>query len=113
VQRELCEEGEPLDGRACGDGVAAASYEFQANHNLYKLQDMIETVIHETLHTLGFDHCLAWSCLMNGIVNSEVWLCPACMKKLHSEIGIEVEDWYKGLISVFRKHKLKRFLKKG
>lgn len=77
------------------------------------MEDLIETVIHECLHTLGFDHCLAWGCIMNGVVGEEVWPCPACMLKLHSELEIEVVEWYKRLLEVYRKHKLRRFVRKG
>lgn len=88
VENSLCEEGSGLDGRACGDGVAAVSYCFKSVEHQYKLQDLIETVVHESLHTLGFDHCLAWRCVMNGVVGQEIWPCPACMLKLTSELTI-------------------------
>jgi predicted Zn-dependent protease len=113
VEHSLCEEGNELDGRACGDGVAVIGYNYKAVEQQHRLEDLIETVIHECLHTLGFDHCLAWRCVMNGVVGQEIWPCPACMLKLESELTVSVKEWYRQLTQTFAKYKLKRFLIKG
>jgi hypothetical protein len=81
VESSLQENGDSLDGRACGDGVAVIAFTFA---DLSKnIEELLLTILHETLHTLGFDHCIAWKCLMNGMANSVSWLCPACSRKLY------------------------------
>jgi predicted Zn-dependent protease len=62
-------------------------------------------MLHEILHTLGFDHCKAWSCLMNAISNQEGWLCPACSRKLYHELSISspqaAKQWLREVTKVY------------
>ena len=72
IDHPIAEVGNPdeLAGRACGDRVAAVN----TKQNKFSL---CNTVAHELLHTLGFDHCNDWLCLMNPYMSNEVnYLCP-------------------------------------
>jgi predicted Zn-dependent protease len=49
---------------------------------------MCFVAIHELMHTMGFDHCQLWKCLMNTYCLGEegkddpTWLCPMDLRKL-------------------------------
>ena len=83
-----CALGESIDekgkmytdvlGRACGDRVACVSLPFCES-----LKSLLCNTIHELLHTVGFDHCNSYQCLMNAI-GCEDWffLSPVNLRKL-------------------------------
>lgn len=87
IEANLQEEGDILDGRACGDGVAVVSYDKKDLEQ--DGEAFFQTALHEILHTLGFDHCVAWACLMNAYTSFTSWLCPACLRKLYHELELE------------------------
>ena len=81
IDSGMHESGEDVYGRACGNGVAVIDFTM-ASGPQEDISKFYETFLHETLHTLGFDHCLEWRCLMNPIVAGDLWLCPSCLAKL-------------------------------
>jgi hypothetical protein len=65
-------------GRACGDRVACISL-----RECPTLKSMMCIGIHEMLHTIGFDHCNSWKCIMNAIdCESWIFLSPVNLRKL-------------------------------
>ena len=51
---------------------------------------------HEILHTLGFDHCNSWQCVMNAVQTSDefLFLSPVNLRKfkhLHGVLGDDTE----------------------
>lgn len=79
--------------------VSYGKYDFGS-----KFEGLLQTMLHETLHTLGFDHCMAWKCLMNSWTNFTSWLCPACSRKLYHEIGLnsdeKVKKWLRNVADI-------------
>ena len=64
------------------------------------LRRCIKILLHELGHLFGLAHCLYFTCLMNG-ANHEVemdrqplYLCPVCLRKLHSTFGFDVVSLY-------------------
>jgi len=53
----------------------------------------VTTYIHEVLHLFGFEHCIYYTCLMNGTNHEEEMdrqmlnLCPVCLKKMYLSFG--------------------------
>jgi predicted Zn-dependent protease len=89
IDYELTEKGfsdnDILLGRACGDRVCVISLMNIENEENFK--EILNTTIHEFLHTMGIDHCVYWKCLMNSnITISEIVLCPIDSAKLMSEL---------------------------
>jgi len=64
------------------------------------------TLTHEICHTFGIDHCIYYTCLMNGCNNLEeakkqpLYECPVCLRKLQYSIGFEPLERYKKLKEV-------------
>jgi hypothetical protein len=50
---------------------------------------------------------------MNGVDDEEMWLCPACMRKLQSETGVGVEEWVGRMTRVYEKYGMKKGANKG
>jgi predicted Zn-dependent protease len=62
-----------------GNGVAVISLKGDNE------REIIITAVHETLHTLNYDHCTLWDCIMNAKndeENSQINLCPLDLMKL-------------------------------
>lgn len=75
-------------GRACGDRVACVS---AAEHDSRKT--LLATMLHELCHTIGFDHCSSWQCLMNARQAEDfLFLSPVNLRKLKVFHGIPDED---------------------
>ena len=73
-------------GRACGDRVACVSMHDSTYRGEENLKGFLSTCLHELLHTLGFDHCNSWRCIMNAIAPSEeedncLFLSPVNLRK--------------------------------
>lgn len=66
---ELTEDGCPVMGRACGDGVCCISLPL-----CNATREKMATISHEVLHTLGVDHNTLDRCVMNPISCDEEWL---------------------------------------
>ena len=67
-------------------------------HRAFKL------VSHELTHTFSMEHCGFFRCLMNpsGSMESSdqrpLFLCPVCLRKMHSVLGFEPAARYKALL---------------
>ena len=76
-------------GRACGNRVACVSLP----HCEYNLKTLLCTIIHELLHTVGFDHCNSYRCVVNAISSTDwLFLSPVNLRKLiciHTERSIQ------------------------
>mmetsp|Transcript_13254 Transcript_13254/g.13315 ORF Transcript_13254/g.13315 Transcript_13254/m.13315 type:complete len:324 (+) Transcript_13254:173-1144(+) len=66
-------------GRACGDRVCCVS-----SISCNNMRSIIATSVHELLHTIGFDHCNSWRCVMNAQQTEEnsIFLSPVNLYKL-------------------------------
>jgi hypothetical protein len=64
-------------GRACGDRVCCVSVPNNES------RELMGTAVHELLHTLGFDHCNSFKCVMNAIAaETTLHLSPPNLRKL-------------------------------
>lgn len=60
------------------------------------LERAAKVLAHETGHMFGIEHCVYFHCLMNGANHmaetdaSPLHLCPMCLRKLHSSVGMDV-----------------------
>lgn len=67
-------------------------------------------LVHEIAHLLGVDHCIWYSCCMNGSghlsedFRQSMHLCPVDLRKLQTLIGFDVLERYQKLSEFFTKH---------
>jgi hypothetical protein len=95
VDNILCEVGDDFDngyqlvcGRACGNRIACVSL-----RQCTTMKDVLCVAVHELLHTIGFDHCNSWQCLMNASgEDSWLFLSPVNLRKLKVFHGIPDDD---------------------
>lgn len=63
-------------------------------------------MVHEIGHMFGLEHCIFYSCVMNGANNlkesdnAPIYECPVCMRKLHHVIGFDPLERYKKLAEI-------------
>ena len=85
------------------------------------LQRSCKLLVHEIAHLLGVDHCIWYSCCMNGSghlsedFQQSMHLCPVDLKKLQHLCGFDVVQRYQRLGEYFRIHRLlpeKEWIKK-
>lgn len=68
-------------------------------------------LVHETLHLLGFDHCIYMDCCMNGSghlqedFRQSMFLCPIDLKKMMVIFDFELIERYKKMQEFFERHK--------
>ena len=73
------------------------------------LQRGCKLLVHELGHLLGFDHCIWFSCLMNGSghlqedFSQPMTLCPVDLRKLQTLTGCDTVARYTGLLAFFRR----------
>ena len=73
------------------------------------LQRGCKLLVHELGHLLGLDHCVWFSCLMNGSghlredFRQPMTLCPVDLRKLQTLTGCDVVSRYAGLLAFFRR----------
>jgi len=76
------------------------------------LQRSCKLLVHEISHLLGIDHCIWYSCCMNGSghlsedFEQSMHLCPVDLRKLQTLCNFDVVERYKALLAFFEKHKL-------
>jgi archaemetzincin len=78
------------------------------NYETLLLRRSCKVLVHETCHMFGLAHCTYFNCLMNGsnhLAESDrrpLHLCPVCLRKLQSSIGLDVLERYRALERVNR-----------
>lgn len=76
------------------------------NFDNFLLYCSCSTLTHEICHTFGLEHCIYYTCLMNGCNNMEeakkqpLYECPVCLRKLHYSIGFDPLERYKQMLNV-------------
>jgi archaemetzincin len=97
--------------RASGRRPEAASGPFgpaSAAPDPTLLRRTLKTATHELAHVLELDHCVFYSCVMNGSNTLEesdrtpLHACPECRKKLATCCGLKIEPWYRKLAGFYR-----------
>ena len=77
------------------------------------LQRSCKLLVHELAHLLGVDHCIWYSCCMNGSghlsedFQQAVHLCPVDLRKLQALCGYDVQERYEKLLQFFTRCALK------
>lgn len=67
------------------------------------LRRSCQVLAHETAHMFGLEHCIHFSCLMNGANHlaendrQPMHLCPVCLRKLQHSVGFDVLARYQKL----------------
>lgn len=82
-------------GRASGDRVCVI-------HTSKNRRETVGTVLHECMHTMGIDHCIAWTCIMNSQSHSFLQVCPGDLYKLQHAIGFDMETRLDTLSKVYK-----------
>ena len=89
-------------------------------HVLFLSRDSIPTILvracktmcHEIGHMFGLRHCIHFHCLMNGSNHLEEsdsrpsFLCPVCLRKLHSSCQFEIKARYQQMLEFWSAQKL-------
>ena len=76
------------------------------------LQRSCKLLVHEIAHLLGIDHCIWYSCCMNGSghlqedFRQSMHLCPVDLRKLQTLCGFDMVARYRGLMAFFERHSL-------
>lgn len=86
----------------------------QHNNTIKKtvLQRSCKLLVHEVSHLLGVDHCIWYSCCMNGSghlqedFRQSMHLCPVDLRKLQHLCGFDVVKRYQKLAAFFKTHGL-------
>jgi len=75
----------------------------------FLLYSSCSTLTHEICHTFGIEHCIYYTCLMNGCNSIEeakkqpLYECPICLRKLQYSIGFDILERYKKMLNVTKK----------
>ncbi|XP_068701682.1 archaemetzincin-2-like isoform X2 [Montipora foliosa] len=76
------------------------------------LQRSCKLLVHEIAHLMGLEHCIWFSCCMNGSGHlsedfaQPIYLCPVDLHKLQHLCGFDVVDRYRKLLEFFKRHNL-------
>ncbi|KAJ7376541.1 metallopeptidase [Desmophyllum pertusum] len=74
------------------------------------LQRSCKLLVHEIAHLFGVNHCIWFSCCMNGSGHlsedfaQPIYLCPVDLHKLQHLCGFDVVDRYRKLLEFFKRH---------
>jgi archaemetzincin len=77
-------------------------------------QRAMKVMTHEIGHMFGIQHCVHFSCDMNGsnsLAESDTQpaeVCPVCLRKLHHAVGFDPEDRFEKLREFYDAHTLTR-----
>jgi archaemetzincin len=80
------------------------------------IQRSCKLLVHEVSHILGVDHCIFFSCCMNGSghlkedFSQAMHLCPVDLHKLNFLCGFDINERYRMLLDFFQKYDLKEEL---
>ena len=72
------------------------------------LRRSCKVLAHETSHMFGIQHCVYFSCLMNGSNHLEesdrrpLHLCPVDLRKLHYSTGFDIDQRHCNLLEFFK-----------
>ncbi|NWF56332.1 MAG: hypothetical protein HXY45_16220 [Syntrophaceae bacterium] len=72
------------------------------------LKRSCKVLVHETGHMFSLAHCIYFRCVMNGSNHLQEsdsrpqFLCPVCLRKLHSSIGFDIVLRYERLLKFYR-----------
>lgn len=64
----------------------------------------LQVMVHEIAHMFGLEHCIFYSCVMNGANNLEeskrqpLELCPVCLRKLQLSLQFDILKRYQSLL---------------
>lgn len=92
--------------------TASKPMQLEAKSSLL-LQRSCKLVVHEVMHLLGVDHCIFYTCCMNGSghlaedFHQPMHLCPVDLHKMHKLVGFDIRDRYKMLLEFYNKHSFK------
>lgn len=73
------------------------------------LRRSCHTLAHETCHVFGMQHCIFYSCPVNGSNNlaesdsRPMQLCPVCLRKLHAIVGFDPNERDRRLQEVYQR----------
>jgi archaemetzincin len=73
------------------------------------LKRSCKVLVHETGHMFSLAHCIYFRCVMNGSNHLQEsdsrpqFLCPVCLRKLHSSIGFDVVLRYERMLKFYRR----------
>jgi archaemetzincin len=82
----------------------------ERNQVVRMLRESCKVLAHETAHMFGLEHCIYFSCVLNGanhLAESTAQpqhLCPVCLRKLHFSVGFVAVKRYEALASFYRQH---------
>ena len=91
---------------------ASSSIQSKETSKKLMLQRSIKLLVHEIAHLLGLDHCIWYSCCMNGSghltedFRQSMHLCPVDLCKLQHLCGFDILQRYSKLRDFFAKHHL-------
>eukprot|EP00026_Physarum_polycephalum_P008365 Phypoly_transcript_08447.p1 GENE.Phypoly_transcript_08447~~Phypoly_transcript_08447.p1 ORF type:complete len:463 (+),score=102.35 Phypoly_transcript_08447:92-1480(+) len=120
---EIEEDENQFWGRATGDGCAVISLN-RFNPDLFEggkkednfvlsLTRSLNTIVHETMHIFGIDHCVFYRCNMNSSepiltnIDETLPLCPIDLRKLHHIFKFDVLQRYHNLHEFYKKYKFR------
>ncbi len=73
------------------------------------LKRSCKVLVHETGHMFSLAHCIYFRCVMNGSNHLQEsdsrpqFLCPVCLRKLHSSIGFDVVLRYERMLKFYHR----------
>lgn len=76
------------------------------------LKRCCKVTVHEIMHLFGLDHCVWYSCCMQGSGHLEedfrqpMHLCPIDLRKLQVCLAFEIIEQHQALLSYYKKHNL-------
>jgi archaemetzincin len=81
-------------------------------HRVIIFRRCLKILLHEIGHLFGLEHCIYYSCLMNGANHEKemdrepLYLCPVCLRKLYSILQFDVRQRYEKLAKLCEKYGL-------
>lgn len=81
----------------------------QGNYQKTLLRRSCKVLVHETAHMFGMEHCIYFSCILNGsnhLRESDSrppHLCPVCLRKLWHTVHFDIVDRYDKIKGFYKK----------